>query len=78
MADKPDYRKLYHPGAFNAWQYIAFTGIIMTLGAQLILAVIKQPKPEGFHWLYAVWAGVFVLGSLSNLYGKPDDHHHHH
>ncbi|RAK69756.1 hypothetical protein [Hymenobacter edaphi] len=77
MADKPNYRKLYHPAAFNAWQTIAFTGIVMTLGAQLVLALIGQPKPDGFHWLYVVWAGVFVLGSLTNLFGKPDDHHHH-
>ncbi|UYZ60483.1 hypothetical protein [Hymenobacter latericus] len=77
MSDKPDYRKLYHPGAFNAWQYIAFTGVIMSLGAQLVLFLLQQPRPQGFHWLYVCWAVLFVLGSLSNLYGKPDDHHHH-
>ncbi|KUG07556.1 hypothetical protein [Solirubrum puertoriconensis] len=77
MSDKPDYRKLYHPAAFNAWQYIAFTGAVMSVAAQLILMLIDQPRPQGFYWLYVCWAVLFVLGSLSNLYGKPDDHHHH-
>lgn len=75
--NKPDYRKLYHPAAFNAWQYIAFTGLIMSLAAQFILSLLNHPRPEGFSWLYVCWTVLFVAGSIGNLYGKPDDHHHH-
>ncbi|QIX63158.1 hypothetical protein FY528_14325 [Hymenobacter lutimineralis] len=78
MNDKPDFRKLYHPASFNAWQYIALVGIVMSLGAQLILSLISHPQPAGFHWLYVCWAGLFVVGTLSNFFSKPPTGHHHH
>ncbi|MCR5886443.1 hypothetical protein LRS06_01370 [Hymenobacter sp. J193] len=77
MPDKPDLRKLYHPTAFNAWQFIALVGVVMSLGAQLILALMHHPRPDGFHWLYVCWAALFVLGTISNFTSKPGGHHHH-
>jgi len=75
-----DFTKLYRITLFNSWQYIALTGLIMSTGAEIILRyVVSQPLPNGFHWLYACWAGLFTVGSLVNLFGKPAEpgHHHH-
>lgn len=76
-----DFAKLYRITLFNSWQYIAFTGLLMSAGAELIIRYLaSRPLPAGFHWLYACWVGLFVVGALVNLFGKPGEpgHHHHH
>ena len=73
--------KLYRPTLFNSWQFIAFTGLLMSAGAALLIRfVFARPLPAGFNWLYVCWAALFVVGSLVNLFGKPaaPGHHHHH
>ena len=73
--------KLYRPTLFNSWQFIAFTGLLMSAGAALLIHfVFARPLPAGFNWLYVCWAVLFVVGSLVNLFGKerPAGHHHHH
>jgi hypothetical protein len=76
--DKLDLRKLYVPSALNSWQYIAVTGVIMSGAAHLVMIALGYARPEGFNWLYVCWTVLYVLGSLSNLFGKPDEHDHHH
>jgi hypothetical protein len=72
-----DFSKLYRPSALNSFQFIALTGLVMSAGAHLILLyAVAQPLPAGFHWLYVCWAALYVVGSLLNLFGKPDEHHH--
>ena len=75
-----DFSKLWRPSALNSYQFIALTGLLMSGAAQLILRVFyaQQPLPAGFGWLYVCWAALYVLGSLRNLFGKPDEPHHHH
>lgn len=74
-----DLSKLYRPSALNSFQFIALTGLLMSAGAHLILRfVVKHPTPAGFSWLYVCWAGFYVVGTLINLFGKPDESHHHH
>ena len=74
-----DFSKLYHPGRFNSWQFIAFTGLLMSAGAELVLRYgVARPLPAGFHWLYACWAGLFAVGALANLRARPGAGHHHH
>jgi hypothetical protein len=73
--------KLYRPTRFNSWQFIAFTGILMSAGAQVLIRyVFSRPLPAGYGWLYVCWAALFVGGALVNLFGKerPAGHHHHH
>lgn len=75
-----DFAKLYRPTRFNSWQFIAFTGLIMSGGAELILRyLVARPLPAGYGWLYVCWAALFVVGALVNLFGKPAPagHHHH-
>lgn len=76
-----DFAKLYRPTLFNSWQFIAFTGLIMSAGAQLLIRyLVQRPLPAGYGWLYVCWAALFVVGALVNLFGKPAEpgHHHHH
>ena len=74
-----DYSKLYRPSALNSFQFIALTGLLMSAGAHLILHFfVSQPLPAGFNWLYVCWVGFYVIGTLINLFGKPDEPHHHH
>ncbi|OWP61635.1 hypothetical protein CDA63_18465 [Hymenobacter amundsenii] len=73
-----DFNKLYHPSALNSFQYIAIVGAIMSGAAQLIISWLGQPRPEGYHYLYFCWLGLYVVGTLLNLFGKPNDGHHHH
>lgn len=71
--------KLYNPTRFNSWQFIAFTGLIMSAGAALLIRfAFARPLPAGFNWLYVCWAALFVVGALTNLFGKPAAHGHHH
>ncbi|UYZ64383.1 hypothetical protein [Hymenobacter weizhouensis] len=73
-----DFSKLYRPDALNSFQYIALVGAVMSGAAQVIMRWLAQPQPQGYNWLYACWLGLYVFGSLLNLFGKPTDHHHHH
>ncbi|KAA9339601.1 hypothetical protein F0P96_03030 [Hymenobacter busanensis] len=75
--DKLDLRKLYVPAALNSWQTIAVTGLIMSAAAHVILVLLGHSRPAGFNWLYVCWTALYVVGSLTNLFGKPDEDHHH-
>lgn len=72
-----DYSKLYRPSALNSFQFIALTGLLMSAGAHLILHFFVARVPNGFSWLYVCWVGLYVIGTLINLFGKPDEGHHH-
>jgi len=75
-----DLSKLYRPSALNSFQFIALTGLLMSAGAELVLRyVVQRPLPAGFYWLYACWAGLFAVGGLVNVLGRPNagGHHHH-
>ena len=74
-----EFSKLYNPTRFNSWQFIAFTGLLMSAGAGLLIRfAFARPLPPGFNWLYVCWAALFVVGLLINLFGKPAEGHHHH
>ena len=73
-----DFGKLYRPTLFNSWQFIAFTGLLMSGGAELIMRLIRYPRPAGYGWLYLCWSALFVVGALVNIFGKPTPHGHHH
>lgn len=73
-----DFSKLYRPSALNSFQFIAVTGLIMSAGAHLILHFFADRTLPGYNWLYVCWAALYVVGSLMNLFGKPDEGHHHH
>lgn len=73
-----DFSKLYRPSALNSYQFIALTGLIMSVAAHLILHYFVHRMPEGFNWLYLCWTALYIVGSLLNLFGKPNEGHHHH
>ena len=73
-----DFSKLYRPSALNSFQFIALTGLLMSAGAHLILHFVVGHAPAGFNWLYVCWMGLYLLGTVKNLFGKPDEPHHHH
>jgi cytochrome b subunit of formate dehydrogenase len=73
-----DFSKLYRPSALNSFQFIALTGLLMSAGAHLILHFFVGRMPVGFNWLYVCWTGFYIVGTLINYFGKPDDPHHHH
>ncbi|WP_426492303.1 hypothetical protein [Hymenobacter sp. 102] len=73
-----DFSKLYRPSALNSFQYIALVGAIMSGGAQLIIRALGHAQPAGYNYLYLCWLGLYIFGSLLNLFGKPDSGHHHH
>ena len=72
-----DYSKLYRPSALNSFQFIALTGLLMSAGAHLILYFFVGHAPNGFNWLYVCWIGFYLIGTVINLFGKPDEPHHH-
>ena len=72
-----DLRKLFHPRHMHTFQVIAFTGLVMTALAQLVLSVLKKEIPN-FEWLYLCWLALYVFGLFRNIYGKPNHHDHHH
>ncbi len=73
-----NFSKLYRPSALNSFQFIALTGLLMSAGAHLILHFFRsRAVPAGFDWLYVCWTGFYVVGTLINLFGKPDEGHHH-
>ena len=73
-----DFSKLYRPSALNSFQFIALTGLLMSAGAHLILHLFVGRLPAGFYWLYVCWLGLYLFGTIKNLFGKPDEPHHHH
>ena len=73
-----DLSKLYRPSALNSFQFIALTGLLMSAGAHLILHFAVGHTPTGFNWLYVSWTAFYVVGTLINLFGKPDEPHDHH
>ena len=73
-----DYSKLYRPSSLNSFQFIALTGLLMSAGAHLLLYYFADHLPAGFNWLYVCWASFYAVGTLINLFGKPDEEHHHH
>ena len=73
-----DFNKLCRPNALNSFQFIAVTGLLMSGAAHLILHYFTHSTPAGFNWLYVCWTGFYVVGTLINLFGKPNEGHHHH
>lgn len=69
--------KIYDPREMNSYQFVAATGLVMTIVAHIILALIGKTI-ETFGALYICWAVFFTLGTVVNLNSKPDDHSHHH
>ncbi|MEJ8800621.1 hypothetical protein [Pontibacter sp. H249] len=70
--------KIYDPREMNSYQFVAATGLVMTLVAHMILLLIGK-SIENFQALYACWAVFFTLGAIVNYNSKPgSDHHHHH
>lgn len=73
-----NFSKLYRPSDLNSFQFIALTGLLMSAGAHLILFLFVGHTPAGFNWLYVCWLGLYLFGTVKNLFGKPDEPHHHH
>ncbi len=69
--------KIYDPREMNSYQFVASTGLVMTLLANLILALIGK-SVANFWALYVCWIVFFVLGTVVNYTSKPNDHDHHH
>ena len=70
--------KLYKVKEMNSFQFIALTGLIMTLLAHLILTLVDK-EIASFGALYGCWLIFYIVGSILNFRTKPeDDHHHHH
>ncbi|NEM99206.1 hypothetical protein [Pontibacter burrus] len=69
--------KIYDPREMNSYQFVAATGLVMTLLAHLILLLIGK-SINNFAALYLCWAVFFTLGTIANFNSKPDDHDHHH
>ncbi|WP_245590652.1 hypothetical protein [Adhaeribacter aquaticus] len=61
----------------NSYQFVAVVGIIMSVGANLILWFRDTPV-QNFWALYVCWSILFVIGAIINYNSKPDDGHHHH
>ena len=74
-----EWSKIYNPKAMNSFQFIALTGIIMSLLAHVLLHFLGKDI-ESFNYLYLCWAVLYVFGTIQNLRHNPedDDHHHHH
>lgn len=69
--------KLYDPREMNSYQFVAATGLVMTLLAHLILALIGKTI-NNFGALYICWLVFFIFGSIVNYRSRPDEHDHHH
>ncbi|SFU97130.1 hypothetical protein SAMN04487941_3773 [Pontibacter akesuensis] len=61
----------------NSYQFVAATGLVMTIVANLILLLLGKTVAN-FNALYLCWAVFFVLGTIANYNSKPNDHDHHH
>lgn len=69
--------KIYDPREMNSYQFVAATGLVMTLVANIILLFLSKTV-DNFNVLYLCWAAFFILGTVANYSSKPEDHHHHH
>ncbi len=70
--------KIYDPREMNSYQFVAATGLVMTLVANLILLFIGK-SVDNFNALYICWFTFFAIGTYVNFNSKPgNDHHHHH
>ncbi len=71
--------KIYNPQEMNSYQFVAVTGLVMTVVAHIILIFLGK-FIESFEALYLCWVVFFVLGTIANLRddGQGHDHHHHH
>lgn len=69
--------KIYDPREMNSYQFVAATGLVMTLLAHVILMLIGK-SIENFTALYICWAVFFTLGAIANFNSKPGEGHHHH
>ncbi|WP_347158895.1 hypothetical protein [Pontibacter chitinilyticus] len=72
-----NFSKIYDPREMNSYQFVAATGLVMTLVAHLILFLLGK-HIRNFEALYLCWAVFFTLGTVANFRSKPNDHHHHH
>lgn len=68
--------KIYDPREMNSYQFVAMTGLVMTILANLILLFIDKTV-DNFNALYLCWFVFFGLGTIVNFNSKPDNHHHH-
>lgn len=69
--------KIYDPREMNSYQFVAATGLVMTLLANLILLLLSKTV-DNFNALYLCWVVFFTLGTVANYNSKPGDHDHHH
>jgi len=70
--------KIYDPRQMNSYQFVAATGLVMSLVAHLILALLGKTVAN-FGALYICWLVFFAAGAVANYTSKPgDDHDHHH
>lgn len=70
--------KVYDPREMNSYQFVAATGLVMTLLAHIILFFIGK-SIDNFVALYICWLVFFCIGTVVNYNSNPeDDHHHHH
>ncbi|MDX5418253.1 MAG: hypothetical protein LPK09_03480 [Hymenobacteraceae bacterium] len=69
--------KIYDPREMNSYQFVAATGLVMTIVANLILLFIGKTV-ENFSALYLCWFVFFGVGTVVNFNSKPGDHDHHH
>ena len=69
--------KIYDPREMNSYQFVATTGLVMTLLAHLILALIGK-SVNNFSALYICWVVFFTFGTIVNFRSNPYDHDHHH
>lgn len=69
--------KIYDPREMNSYQFVAATGLVMTVVANLILLFLAKTV-DNFNALYICWVVFFALGTVANFNSKPDDHDHHH
>lgn len=68
--------KIYNPREMNSYQFVAATGLAMTLVAHLILWFIGK-SINNFSALYICWVVFFTIGTIVNYKSKPNNHHHH-
>ena len=71
------FTKVYDPREMNSYQFVAATGLVMTLVANIIMLLIGKSM-HNFEALYLCWAIFFVAGTIINYNSSPDDHEHHH
>lgn len=68
--------KVYDPREMNSYQFVAATGLVMTLLAHIILLFIGK-SIDNFIALYLCWIVFFSIGTYINYNTDPEDNHHH-